>query len=359
MKRIWLLAPEMAAWGGIQAYMWRLWEVLVARGDPRGWVLNDSQPALQSWPNESLDRPQGARRGRLTLLWRMLSQLRHGDTIVVGHVHLAPLAWLASHVFRISYVVVLHGIEAWSRLGWLQRRSLARAFAVVSTTTFTKDLCQRENSLSSAHFRVLPLCLPHNLPAASGKPVLSGDWPVLFVGRLAVTEARKGLDSLIKAAHLLKHQGRHLTVHVVGDGDDRPRIEALARSLGLDDDTLVLHGHLPPEAMPDCYASAKVFVMPSAKEGFGIVFLEAMQQGTPCIGGAHGGTPEVFSDGREGLLVRHGDVPGLAAALMRLMDSPDFLDRIGQAAHARYLADYTFSAFQQRWAALLSESTPS
>ena len=63
------------------------------------------------------------------------------------------------------------------------------------------------------------------------------------------------------------------------------------------------------------FARCRMFALPSQKEGFGLVYLEAMAHGRPCLGARSGGTPEVITP-EAGVLVEYGDVPGIAAAIV-------------------------------------------
>jgi len=73
-------------------------------------------------------------------------------------------------------------------------------------------------------------------------------------------------------------------LNLVGTGDDQPRLEAVASALGVED-RVTFWGVLDDARLGAAYADCDVFVMPSKEEGFGIVFLEAMLRGKPCIGG--------------------------------------------------------------------------
>ena len=106
----------------------------------------------------------------------------------------------------------------------------------------------------------------------------------MTVSRLASSERYKGHDRVIRSLPrvLLKHPE---TIYlIVGDGDDRPRLEALASEFGVRD-KVRFAGLVAGEELPDYFRLADVFVMPSTGEGFGIVFLEAMACGIDVIGG--------------------------------------------------------------------------
>jgi len=149
-----------------------------------------------------------------------------------------------------------------------------------------------------------------------------GEVSFLFVGR--VDEHRKGFDLLRAAFAGARRPGWRL--EVVGRVSDDTKA-ALAAEFG---PAVAVHGLVSEEALERAYAEADVFVMPSRYEGFGIPFIEAMRHGTPVIGTAVGGVPEVVPGGT-GILVPSDDVPALAAAMARLADDAGERARIGEA----------------------------
>jgi len=141
---------------------------------------------------------------------------------------------------------------------------------------------------------------------------------------------------------------------LVGDGDDRPRLEQLARESGVADHIHFLFG-LSQEQLFACYAHCDVFALPSRAEGFGLVFLEAMANSKPVIGGAHGGTPDVIEDGISGLLVPHGDLAMVSTALVSLLADPARAGEMGARGRDRVQKNYTFERFQSGLSHLLEE----
>src|SRR5262249_41117825 len=115
--------------------------------------------------------------------------------------------------------------------------------------------------------------------AAGGKKVL------MTASRLAASEQYKGHDRVIRTLpQILSHHPDTIYL-IVGDGDDRPRLESLAAECGVMKN-VQFTGLVPAEELPDYFRLADVFVMPSAGEGFGIVFLQAMATGVRVIAGS-------------------------------------------------------------------------
>ncbi|GAB6064079.1 glycosyltransferase family 4 protein [Deferrisoma palaeochoriense] len=127
--------------------------------------------------------------------------------------------------------------------------------------------------------------------------------------------AGKGVDTVIRA---LAGLGADAELWVAGDGPERPRLERLARDLGVAERVRFL-GRVPHTEMPGLYARARVFCLASRAEGCPNVVLEALASGVPVVATAVGGIPEWVEDGRNGFLVPTGDTDALKAALARAL----------------------------------------
>jgi len=138
---------------------------------------------------------------------------------------------------------------------------------------------------------------------------------------------------------------------IAGDGDDRPRLESKARSLGLSD-AVIFTGRVSDARLSELYDDCRFFVMPSRDEGFGLVFLEAMRAGKPCIGG-RGAAAEIIEHNRTGLIVDPGSHDELAAAVLRLFEEPETCCRFGAAGRERFLSTFTDVRFRTRFAQAL------
>jgi phosphatidylinositol alpha-1,6-mannosyltransferase len=285
--------------------------------------------------------------------WEMKPHL-----VVAGHVGLAPVAWLLrrAHLAR-QFAVVLHGTEAWRRCDWTDRAAARDAAALVATTRYTAECFSHHNGTSPDRMRVIPLGLAESETEKQSQPrVRTPNEPlrVLAVSRLCASDNYKGVDCLIEAVALLRLRGTAVHLDIAGTGEDRQRLESIAQALGVTS-IVCFYGSVSDERLHQLYCACDVFALPSKGEGFGIVFLEAMRYGKPCIGGNHGGVPEVIDHGVNGLLVEHGDIEQLAGALSNLAASPAQLAELGRQARDKVASRYLFPAFAANWQQFLDE----
>jgi len=151
---------------------------------------------------------------------------------------------------------------------------------------------------------------------------------VLHVGRL---KRYKATDHLLQAAGMLKERGVKFTTIIVGDGDDKPRLEALAAKLGLGGEVRFT-GFIPEAEKVNWYRRATVLVENSVKEGWGLIVMEANACGTPVVVADSPGLRDSSKDGVNGLMYDYGDVPALAERLERLLSDKALRTRLGQQA---------------------------
>ncbi len=159
---------------------------------------------------------------------------------------------------------------------------------------------------------------------------------LLFVGRLRYY---KGLDTLLQAVATLPE---NVHLRIVGRGEMLEALQAMSASLDLSD-RVTFVGDVSDVDLPAEYQRASVFVLPSnaRAEAFGMVLLEAMASGLPCVTTEVGtGTSWVVHHGVTGLVVPPRDPDALAATLQELLADPQQLYEMGQAARARAVAEF-------------------
>lgn len=277
---------------------------------------------------------------------------RH-DVVLCSHLHLAPVAAAAARLRRAPLWLQLHGIEAWQRPGPLRRRAAEHAALVTSISRYTRRRFLEWAVIEPSRVRVLPGTFdarftPGPRPAAlAGRLGVQGKRVLLTVSRIDKGDRYKGHDTVIAALAHLAQRMPDLDYVIVGDGDDRARFEQHAHDLGIAP-RVHFAGRVSDSALIDYYRLADVFVMPSTKEGFGIVFLEAVACGLPVIGGDQDGSVDALGEGALGAAIEPRDPAALAAAIERALDA----SRPDAARAARFRPD----AFRSQVHALLRQA---
>jgi phosphatidylinositol alpha-1,6-mannosyltransferase len=161
----------------------------------------------------------------------------------------------------------------------------------------------------------------------------------LTVARLWSGDIYKGVDVTIRALPKILQVYPDVKYLVIGRGDDRTRLEALTRELGVENQ-VIFAGFVPKEALVDHYRLADAYVMPS-REGFGIVYLEAMACGIPVLSGDEDGSADPLQDGRVGWRVPYRDPDAVAAACLDILQGKD------QRCQGEWLREKTLEKFSK------------
>ena len=171
----------------------------------------------------------------------------------------------------------------------------------------------------------------------------------ITVGRLVPV---KGQRYLIEAAARIGDRIPPLMILLAGDGPLRPELEQHAASMGVEDKVRFLGTR---QDIPELLSCADVFVLPSLNEGLGLVLVEAMAMGVPCVATAVGGVPEVVADDVTGILVPPRDPRALADAVVRLADDPDRAREMGEQGRERAREMFSIQRTVARTEALYEE----
>ena len=206
---------------------------------------------------------------------------------------------------------------------WMERSLAPKADVIVSISEHERLAAERRGLKHPAH-----VTISHGVrDAFVGPPLdLGPGLNLLFVGRF---DRQKGLDLLLKAMALSQRQDVRL--HLIG-GADQGDTFVLP-----DDPRIVAHGWVAHDELDRWYKAADAVVMPSRWEGFGLVAIEAMRNGTPVLASARGALPDVVGDAG---LIFDPEVASCVAALIDGLDS-DTLAPLGSVARARFLSDFT------------------
>lgn len=221
-----------------------------------------------------------------------------------------------------------HGIAAPERMVWMGQG--------IDLATFTRD-ADAQQAASEERARL-------GLEASDR-----------VIGVIARQVEHKGLDCFLDAAARIAARDAAARFVLVGDGPDRPRLEAQAARLGLEE-RVRWAGHVKAlNRIRGLYAMMDVFMLPTRWESFGVVFVEAMAMGVPVIGPRQAPIVDVVQDGETGLLVEPDDAGAYAEAALRILGDDALSARFKAAGRARVEAHFAEARIFERMGATYAE----
>lgn len=327
-------------------------------GANRGGIQCSAQIAWEGVQAEC--RRRGVRAALLS--YGEASGARNGDCIVVGRWRGAVLGhalgrrWRARHVLvwhlglakllpflrtgAAQVTVFLHGIEAWRPLGVWSAWCLRRRTRFLSNSAFTWQRFTEANPCFAGYPHLvthLGLDEPAEATTVPTEPPAA-----LMLGRLVRAEAYKGHREVIAAWPRVRERVPGAELWIAGDGDLR---SSLQRQAG---DGVIFWGRVSEEKKIDLLARSRCLALPSRGEGFGLVYLEALRLGRPCLVSDCDAGREVVQPPEAGLAANPGDATALTEAFARLLTAGPQWAEWSAAAHRRYVARFTAAQFQIR-----------
>ncbi|MCS7010975.1 MAG: glycosyltransferase [Anaerolineales bacterium] len=201
--------------------------------------------------------------------------------------------------------------------------------------------------------------LPNGVDVDYFRPSEKREPLILFVGSLI---ERKGVRYLLEAMRFIHQTLPQLRLVIIGEGPQQAELQTLANRLGLANVVMFL-GSQPPDAVSNWLSRAQLCVLPSVEEGLGVVLLEALASGTPCIGARVGGIPDVVTE-EVGALVPPAEPSALAQAALRILRDPELWQAMSRAARQRAESQYSWRGIAKRlltlyeWAATHAGQRP-
>jgi glycosyltransferase involved in cell wall biosynthesis len=364
MRILLLTTTTFSAVGGISRYTAHLCRAL---GEMPAVSLDvcslcDSEHEERE-PYLSTDSPRIRFRGFdnrrvLYSLWTVCKLLSTSyDVCLVGHAHLLPLIVLTRFSPRRPRLIVMaYGIEVWCRLTRLRRIGLGMCDQVWAISWHTAGRMQAVNGPVKKASILHNALDPFWAAQAELQQAPAATKSLLTVARLTRSERDKGHAQVIRALPEVLAAVPDVHYDVVGGGDLIPELCELAAECGVRE-RISFHGQVEDARLHQFYRDCSLFVMPSKKEGFGYVYLEAMYYGKPVVAGATDAGSEVVHHNRSGLLVDPDDHGAVAAALIRLLQDDRLRREMGQQGRRLVEQQYTFDLFKKRLAEYLTSAT--
>lgn len=250
------------------------------------------------------------------------------DLIICGHVNLLPIAIILNIWLRTSISLLVYGIDVWAPPYRFARQWISKVNSIWSISKIT---CIRMNEWlenSKQQCILLPNAIHLDKYQLTDKPThlvdkynLESKKVIMTLARLSSHERYKGIDEIIEILPDLVKQESKIKYIVVGDGDDKSRLEEKVKRLNLEK-YVIFTGFVEEQEKPQYFSLADVFAMPGKGEGFGFVFLEAMASGVPVVGSKVDGSREALREGLLGELVDPHDLNAIKKGILKALEQP-------------------------------------
>lgn len=253
--------------------------------------------------------------------------------VIFSHVNLLSVGFLIKLFSPKTKVLMFaHGIEIWKELPSWKIKMLHRLDYILSVSHFTKNKIKKLYNLPEEKCFILNNCLDPFLPKINSTQKKSGlqdkyglkneDFVIMTLTRLSYKEKNKNYDKVIFAIKELLAEHPHLKYLFVGkyDEQEKARLDAVIKEMNLEG-IVVFTGFVPDDELADHYNLADLFIIPSEKEGFGIVFIEAMYYGKSVIAGNRDGSVDALANGELGILVDPQKQEEITGAIKRVIEN--------------------------------------
>jgi glycosyltransferase involved in cell wall biosynthesis len=328
--------------GGAEIHLFEIFSRLATRGHRVRLVCSGWNGAPASVTVQGIEVTRRGTRNSFTLAGRgaVREELRReAPDILVEDINKLPL-FLSGLTRAPLYIIIPHlfgetifheaSVPA-ATLVWLAERPIPRAyrrgiFHAISESTGA-DLAHR--GVPQDRIRVIHPGVDSQLHVPA--PELRSKTPsFLYLGRL---KRYKGVEVAIRALGVARRTRPDLILDIAGNGDDRRRLTAIARDLGLDQ-AVHFHGFVSESEKLRLLQSTWANLFPSPKEGWGITIVEAAACGTPSLASDSPGLRDSVRHGQTGYLIPHGDVNALADRMLELAASPELVTSLGSRGRA-------------------------
>lgn len=296
--------------------------------------LKSSHDKLPDERYISKDKFEGFEGNKIKFIFRCLIEAKKMELVFIGHINLAPVAILLRLLNpKIKFIVIGHGIEIWPKQHFFKKLLLRFADKILAVSNFTKNQIVTNNRIDANKITVFHNTLdPYfKIPQNFNKPdyllkrygIDEKTKVILSIARINQYEGYKGYDKVLESLPSVKNEVPNVKYILCGKytAVEGKRLKDKAKYLGVEQN-FILPGFIEEKELTDHYLLADVFVLPSKKEGFGIVFIEAAACGAPVIAGNQDGSVDALLNGKLGKLINPDDESEISETIIEVLKKP-------------------------------------
>jgi glycosyltransferase involved in cell wall biosynthesis len=283
------------------------------------------------------------------------------DLIILSHINLLPVGCLIRFFSpNTKLVLIAHGIEAWKAFKGLRKKMLFQCDQVICVSQYTRQALINLNHFPAEKISVLNNCLDPYLQKPVEKKrnedllrkyhLHNDDTVLMTLTRLAARERYKGYDIVIESLKELRKTNPALKYLIIGkyDAEEKQRLDKLIKEAALEPH-VIFTGFVADEELAEHFNLADIYIMPSEKEGFGIVFIEAMYYNKPVIAGNKDGSVDALLNGDLGLLVNPESLEEVSDGIMKMLNNRQaYLPR-----RELLMQHFSYPVYKEKWKGIL------
>ncbi|MGV7241005.1 glycosyltransferase family 4 protein [Caballeronia sordidicola] len=293
----------------------------------------------------------------LALLGRV--DLVHLHSSIKGSLLRKSILALTCVVLRKKYVMHIHSGAFAQYYGALPafiqtlvRFVMTHAACVISLSEHARSTLIAMNLATADKCRLVYNGIKDPLPSGPEARKATPKVSITFLGKLSES---KGLVTLFEALAMLSHSAPAYALFVGGSGDASTLADWISKYKL--DDVVIYKGWISGDDKIQLLKDTRIFVLPSYSEGFPVAIVEAMAFGATVVSTQIPGVMDAIRPGRDGLLVQPGDVEGLSAALLRLLNDETLCCALSATARQRFLECFTIERSARLLASIYDEAT--
>lgn len=282
--------------------------------------------------------------------------------VILSHFNLLLAAWLIKKLSpKTKVILIAHGIEVWDKLNMRQTKMMHSCDRIISVSSFTKNKIMQLHNLPEVKCEVLNNCIDPFLAKPDVKVkseilkkrynIAKEDTVLLMLTRLSLKDRYKGYAFVLKALCEIIKTKKNIKLILAGsyEAAEKLYIENLIKEYNINKN-VVITGFIAEEELPDHFSLSDIYVMPSIKEGFGIVFVEAMYYGVPVIAANTDGSTDALLQGKLGLLTNPESDNEIIIAINKMLNNYD-----AYLPNKKLLMDnFGYTAYKNKLEALLN-----